>query len=160
MKNFCCTFIIVLLLFMFSPGLRAAGQHEDKDYLAQVRAIREQIRARLQQHVKKLDIDLVMEGPDFFGTLPYYVPWDSDSSRFWFRWKRWNEVENGTFEYNLKTAGLRRLSKDQAEQVPSYGAVWDNNRRRALGSCARCVGMLECLLIWKTGDVGRETAEW
>ncbi len=23
----------------------------------------------------------------------------------------------------------------------------------------RCVGMLECLLIWKTGDVGRETAE-
>lgn len=132
MKNFYCTFTVMLLLFMFSSGLIAAGEHKDKDYLVPVRAIREKIRSRLNQPVKTLDIDLIMEGNDFFGFLPYYVRWDSDSSRFWFQWKRWDETEKGTFEYDLKTASLRRLSKEEAERVPSYGAVWDNSRRRAL----------------------------
>lgn len=111
-------------------GEIAAAQEED--YLQPVRAIREQIRARLKQPIKTLDIGLIMESFDFFGFMPYYVRWDGDGSRFWFQWKRWHEEEKGTFEYNLKKDSLKRLSKEEAEQVPSFGAVWDSSRKRAL----------------------------
>ncbi|UCH92990.1 MAG: DPP IV N-terminal domain-containing protein, partial [Candidatus Aminicenantes bacterium] len=132
MKHFFKIFFVLILLLVFSSAWTASKQAGDKDYLAQVRAIREKIKARLQQPVQQLDIDLIMESSDFYGTLPDHVRWDSDGSRLWFQWKRWNEEELGTFEYIPPTGKLRRLDKDEAERVPSYTAVWDKARRQAM----------------------------
>ncbi|UCH98820.1 MAG: hypothetical protein JSV88_22255 [Candidatus Aminicenantes bacterium] len=41
--------------------------------------------------LKQLDIDLIMEGSDFYGTMPFHMRWNSDGSRLWFQWKRWNQ---------------------------------------------------------------------
>jgi dipeptidyl aminopeptidase/acylaminoacyl peptidase len=132
MKHFFKIFLVLMLLLVFSSTRAASNQAGDKDYLARVRAIREKIKTRLHQPVKQLDIDLIMEGSDFFGSLPHDVRWDSDGSRLWFQWKRWNEEELGTFEYVLPTGKPRRLNKDEAERVPSYTAVWDKARRKAM----------------------------
>ena len=144
MKNlFVPKFAFLVCVFLFAYGLPAyAGQRAEEaiarqgdDELAPVRAIREEIRKRLAEPIKGgLDIDLIMEGPDFIGTQPRRVRWDSDGSRLWFEWKRWDEEEPGTYEYDLNGGGLRRLGKDEAEEVPSPGAVWDRDRNRAIWS--------------------------
>ncbi|MGD2088994.1 MAG: prolyl oligopeptidase family serine peptidase [Candidatus Aminicenantes bacterium] len=132
MNHFFKFILVLILLLVFSSARAASNQTGDKDYLARVRTINEKIKARLHQPVKQLDIDLIMEGSNFFGSLPHHVRWDSDGSRLWFQWKRWNEEELGTFEYVLSTGKLRRLNKDEAERVPSYTAVWDKARRQAM----------------------------
>jgi hypothetical protein len=66
MKHFFKIFLVLMLLLVSSSAWTASKQAGDKDYLAQVRAIGEKIRARLHQPVKQLDIDLIMEGSDFF----------------------------------------------------------------------------------------------
>lgn len=125
-------------LVFFLISLSAIGQENtgtaastSDDELAPVRAIRESIRKRLEYPVEQLDVDLIMEGYDFFGSTPRFVRWDSDGSRFWFQWKRWNETEQSTFEYSTETKHLKKLSKSEAELIPSSRAVWDLSHRRA-----------------------------
>jgi len=128
-------FKILLLLFfllIYLYTLNANNESDNKDYLARVRVINEQIEKRLTQPVKQLDIDLIMEGNNFYGTMPAQVRWDGDGSRLWFLWKQWNEEVPGTYEYILKSGRLRRLSKEEAEQIPSSTAIWDKAHKKAM----------------------------
>jgi acetyl esterase/lipase len=132
MLHFFKIFLVLIFFIVFSSARAASNHAGEKDYLAQVRAIDEKIKARLHQPVKQPDIDLIMEGSDFYGTLPEHVRWDSDGGRLWFLWKQWNEKESGTYEYVLSTGKLRRLNKDEAGRVPSYTAVWDRAHHKAM----------------------------
>lgn len=124
--------LLFILLFVFSTFWGVTKEVEKEDYLEQVRAIEKKIKARLDKPVKQLDIDLMMEGNDFYGVMPSSIRWDSDGSRLWFRWKRWFDDEAGTFTYELAKMSLRRLTKDEAERVPSSTAVWDKSHQRAM----------------------------
>lgn len=139
------TFAAFSLTWMVAGDLEAGsaqrgreGQEETQitvaaeDELAYVRAIRADLKRRLGEPMETVELDLIMEGSDFSGTSPAAVRWDGDSSRLWFRWKRWGEDETGTFEYTLASGELRRLDEDEAEMVPPSNAVWDLERRRAL----------------------------
>ena len=137
--NLSAGFVIsIFLILSFAPQVAALQQEKEtikvvaEDELAPVRAIREGIRKRLGQAAGSLDLDLIMEGSDFYGTSPRSVRWDSDGGRLWFEWKRWDEEESGTYEYTLADSELKRLSEDEAERVPSARAVWDRERQRAM----------------------------
>jgi len=93
-----------------------------EDELAPVRAIREDLRRRLALPMETVDLGLIMEGADFSGTSPSAIRWDSDASRLWFQWRRWNEEETSTFEYSIAPGELRQLSEEEAELVPTAGA--------------------------------------
>lgn len=136
---------ILLLLFaltlIISPGMFAQEKPEKKekelkvvaeDELAPVQAIKDNIKKRLAEPVEKLDLNLIMEGSDFFGTQPSGIRWDSDGSRLWFEWKKWNEEDTGTYQYDVENGSLKRLSKDEAERVPSRRAIWNEKRTMAL----------------------------
>ncbi len=103
-----------------------------EDELAYVHAIREEIRRRLGESMEKVELDLIMEGSDFSGTRPSAVRWDGDGSRLWFRWKRWDEEDLSTFEYDPVSGTLRQLADEEAEWVPAQNAVWDRDRTYAL----------------------------
>lgn len=137
MKHFSYLAVICLCVLIFARAGAPAQtvvekESEELDLLAPVHEIREHIKARLAQPAELLDLDLIMEGADFYGTQPRRVRWDSDGSRLWFEWKRWDEEETGTFEYVIADGKLWRLSENEAESVPPAFAVWDKEHRRAL----------------------------
>lgn len=103
-----------------------------EDELAYVHEIEADIKRRLGEPMKKVELDLIMEGPAFSGTAPSRVRWDGDSSRLWFHWKRWDEEEAGTYEYMPVSGDLRKLTREQADFVPSHDAVWNYERSLAL----------------------------
>ncbi|HUX08333.1 MAG TPA: prolyl oligopeptidase family serine peptidase [Acidobacteriota bacterium] len=144
MKRLSCIAAICLCLVLGAQSeapAQTVGKKESakRDLLAPVRAIREQIRARLARPAELLDLDLIMEGPGFYGAQPRRVRWDSDGNRLWFEWKKWDEEETGTFEYIVTDGSLRRLSEDEAELVPPAFAAWDKEHRRALWTVRRDV---------------------
>jgi dipeptidyl aminopeptidase/acylaminoacyl peptidase len=103
-----------------------------EDELAYVHAIREDIRRRLGEPMESVELDLIMEGSGFSGTRPSAVRWDGDSSRLWFRWKRWDEEDLSTYEYDPVAGTLKQLTDEDAERVPAQNAVWNRERTRAL----------------------------
>jgi len=110
-----------------------------EDELAPVRAIREDLRRRLALPMETVDLGLIMEGADFAGTSPSAVRWDSDASRLWFQWRRWNEEETSTFEYSVESGELRQLSEEEAELAPTTRTVWDEGRRFGLWTSRNAV---------------------
>jgi len=69
----------------------------------------EALRARLGRPARKLDLDLITQGEDFFGATPRVLGWDLASRTVWFSWKRWNERERGTFSFELAAKSPERL---------------------------------------------------
>lgn len=122
--------LALLLVPTASRGQQSPPAQEDE--LAPVRAVQELLEARLAESLDSLDVDLIMEGPDFAGTAPAGVRWDGDGERLWFEWKRWDEDETGTWELRAGEREPRRLSEDEADLVPARGAIWDLEHRRAL----------------------------
>lgn len=133
--------LLILLSALFVGAQeKAAGEKKEKkelkvvaeDELAPVRAIEKAIKARLAEPMEEADLELIMEGEDFFGAQPRGVRWDGDGSRFWLNWKRWNEEERGTWEYDLASGELRRLTEDEAEMVPPSFTAWNRDHTAAL----------------------------
>ena len=116
-----------------------------EDELGYVRAIREDIKRRLGESMDKVELDLIMEGSDFSGTRPSAVRWDGDGSRLWFRWKRWDEEDLNTFEYDPVSGDLRQLTDEEAEGIPAQNAVWNRDRTHALWT------VRDSLVMYDTG---------
>ena len=69
----------------------------------------------------ELTVDSVMRGPRLIGYPPTGVYWSQDSQRIYFRWKQADEPrlkETSLYVVNRDGSGLRRLSEDEAKQVP------------------------------------------
>ena len=134
--NFVLTLLAIVLLAAGSTVAQEKENNELKvtseDELAPVRAIQERIDARLAKPLTELDLEIIMEGEHFFGTQPRGLTWDSDSSRFWFSWKKWDEDNNSTWVYTVSDKKLTRLSDEEAELLPSRWAVWNEDRSKAV----------------------------
>ncbi|HEY3132464.1 MAG TPA: DPP IV N-terminal domain-containing protein [Acidobacteriota bacterium] len=83
----------------------------------------------------QLTIDSIMRGPDLTGEAPTAVRWSPDSQMIYFEWKKAGEDESSTYEVSRDGDNLRKLSKDEARQVPPAGG--DVNRDRTLQVFAR-----------------------
>jgi len=69
----------------------------------------------------ELSVDSIMRGPRLVGYPPTGVYWSRDSQRVYFRWKQADEPrlkETSLYVVNRDGSGLRRLSEDEAKQVP------------------------------------------
>ena len=75
-------------------------------------------------------MDLIMYGPEFFGTAPGFLRWSEDSTRLRFRWKRWDEDLAGTYEFRLIDDTVARLeagTKQRPVEVTSQNGKWRLN---------------------------------
>lgn len=96
--------------------------------------IEQELFERTKAPIRQLDIDLIMLGPDFSGTVPAEVSWAGDNAKLWFRWKTPGEKETGIYRV-VRTGGLpQRLSKSQEAAVPPPSADRDSSGRWALYS--------------------------
>jgi dipeptidyl aminopeptidase/acylaminoacyl peptidase len=69
----------------------------------------------------ELTVDSIMRGPRLVGYPPTGVYWSQDSRRIFFRWKQADEPrlkETSLYVVNRDGTGLRRLTDDEAKQVP------------------------------------------
>lgn len=134
---------IILGLFLSTGICNAAEDNEQRDYLEPVKVIEARIMDRLSKPMPHADLELIMEGNDFYGSQPVNIRWDSDNSRFWFQWKQWDDSDYATYEYHLGMKRLTRLSSEDADQVPSPQAIWDADHKRALWSVNDTVWLYE-----------------
>jgi dipeptidyl aminopeptidase/acylaminoacyl peptidase len=69
----------------------------------------------------ELSVDSIMRGPRLVGYPPTGVYWSQDSQRVYFRWKQAGEPrlkEMSLYVVNRDGSGLRRLTDEEAKQVP------------------------------------------
>ena len=69
----------------------------------------------------ELTVDSIMRGPRLVGYPPSGVYWSQDSQRVYFRWKQADEPrlkEMSWYVVNRDGTGLRRLTEEEAKQVP------------------------------------------
>src|SRR5436190_18377772 len=75
-----------------------------------------------------LNIDQIMEGPDFAGTQPSDVRWSVDGHKVYFRWKTPAEKKDGLYVVDAKGGTPRRLSDAAEKEAPPFGGA-DNVER-------------------------------
>jgi dipeptidyl aminopeptidase/acylaminoacyl peptidase len=87
-----------------------------------------------QQPVKKfeLTVDSIMRGPNLVGYVPTDVRWSRNSRNVYFRWKRAGEPrlkEFDTYTVNRDGSGLKKLSEEEAKQIPPNSGELSRDKR-------------------------------
>jgi dipeptidyl aminopeptidase/acylaminoacyl peptidase len=80
----------------------------------------------------RLQIDRIMDGPDFYGTQPAEVRWSIDGRSLYFRWKKAAEKKEGLYVVSADGGSPRRLSDDEERLAPPFGGVEDEGHARKL----------------------------
>lgn len=78
-------------------------------------------KVKSQSKPFELSVDSIMRGPRLVGYPPTGVYWSQDSQRVYFRWKQAGEPrlkETSLYVVNRDGSGLRRLTDEEAKQVP------------------------------------------
>ncbi len=68
-----------------------------------------------------LTVDNIMRGPELYGNPPTAPRWSEDGQRVYFEWKLFNEPRvkpNDTYLVNRDGSGLRKLSEEEAKNIP------------------------------------------
>lgn len=82
-----------------------------------------------------LSIDLIMQGPQFYGYVPQDLRWSGDGQRLYFRWKqsvdRYDEPF-GTWVLPRDTGAPRRLSDEEALLAPPVDGDTTRDRGRTV----------------------------
>jgi dipeptidyl aminopeptidase/acylaminoacyl peptidase len=80
----------------------------------------------------ELTVDSIMRGPDLVGYQPQGVYWSQDSGHVYFRWKRAGEPrlkEMDLYVVNADGTSLRKLTEEEARQVPPAGGELSKDKR-------------------------------
>src|SRR3982751_3518345 len=88
-----------------------------------------------QQTAPPLTIDTIMRGPNFAGYEPRDLRWSRDGQRLYFGWKQSTdplEKDYDTYVVNRDGKGLRKLSEEEAKDVPPVRANWTRDKKRAV----------------------------
>ncbi len=82
-----------------------------------------------------LTIDLIMQGPQFYGYAPQDVRWSGDGQRIYFGWKQTSQTQDRPFDTWVvpRVSGApRKLSDDEAKLAPPALAVTTRDRGKAV----------------------------
>lgn len=82
-----------------------------------------------------LTIDWIMRGPELVGYEPRDVRWSADSQRVYFAWKQHKDRRDRDFDtyvVNRDGSGLKKLSEEEAKQVPPPHGDHSKDRRRVI----------------------------
>src|SRR3569832_2496072 len=91
------------------------------------------------QNRAPLTIDLIMQGPQFFGYAPQDLRWSGDGQRIYFRWKQASDTQDKPLETWVLTkasGGARKLSEAEAKIAPPGGGGGARGRGGAGGARA------------------------
>jgi dipeptidyl aminopeptidase/acylaminoacyl peptidase len=81
----------------------------------------------------ELTVDSIMRASDLVGYPPTGLRWSADSQHLYFEWRKPGEDETSTYEVGRYGGAPRKLSKEEAKNVPpAAGGRWDKARRRVL----------------------------
>jgi dipeptidyl aminopeptidase/acylaminoacyl peptidase len=118
--------VSVALAVLFVAGLTGPTAKADSRRRA------ERSRGQTGTSRLQLTIDSIMRGPDLVGWPPAGLRWAADSAHLYFDWRKPGDKESSTYVVNRDGAELRRLSDDEARNVPAANGVWDKARRRVV----------------------------
>ncbi len=81
----------------------------------------------------ELTVDGIMRGPDLVGYPPTGLRWAADSQKLYFDWRKPAEEKASTYVIGRAGGEPRKLSEDEAKNIPPPAAGrWDEARRRVL----------------------------
>ena len=80
----------------------------------------------------ELTVDSIMRGPALVGWPPTGLRWAPDSSTLYFEWRKPGEDEASTYAVPRGGGEPRKLSEEEARNVPPPAGRWDRARRRVL----------------------------
>lgn len=82
-----------------------------------------------------LTIDNIMRGPELYGNEPTAPRWSEDGQHVYFLWKQANEQRikpNDTYVVNRDGSGLRKLSEEEAKNLPpAFGSRTKDRKKLA-----------------------------
>jgi dipeptidyl aminopeptidase/acylaminoacyl peptidase len=82
-----------------------------------------------------LTIDNIMRGPELYGNEPAQPRWSADGQHVYFQWKQFNEPRvkpNDTYVVNRDGSGLRKLSEEEARNLPpAFGSRTKDRKKLA-----------------------------
>jgi len=82
-----------------------------------------------------LSIDLIMQGPQFYGYVPQDVRWSGDGERVYFGWKQTTDTNDKPFDTWVlpRAAGApRKLSEEEAKQAPPTSGDTTRDRSKTV----------------------------
>ncbi|MEO5922631.1 MAG: prolyl oligopeptidase family serine peptidase [Bryobacteraceae bacterium] len=82
-----------------------------------------------------LSIDLIMQGPQFFGYAPQEVRWSGDGQRIYFRWKQTADTQDKPFDtwvLSKASGAARKLSDAEAKLAPPLSGVSTRDRSKTV----------------------------
>jgi dipeptidyl aminopeptidase/acylaminoacyl peptidase len=119
--------ISAALLLLSSPVLSAGPQSGARQ------SIQTKPAAAAAATPFELSVDSIMRGPDLVGWAPTGLRWSADSQKLYFEWRKPKEKEASTYVVGREGGEPRKLSDDEARNVPpATGGRWDEAHRRVL----------------------------
>jgi dipeptidyl aminopeptidase/acylaminoacyl peptidase len=81
----------------------------------------------------ELTVDAIMKGPELVGWPQTGLRWSADSQKLYFEWRKPREDKASTYVVGRDGAAPRKLSEDEARNVPpATGGRWDKAHRRVV----------------------------
>jgi dipeptidyl aminopeptidase/acylaminoacyl peptidase len=120
MRGFCIGLSALLVSVSVTP---AVGQRSAQPERAARPA--QAVPSRFQ-----LTVDSIMRGPDLVGWPPTSLRWSADSKDLYFEWRRPGEKEASTYVVARDGGDPRKLSDEEARNVPAANGRWDKAKKR------------------------------
>ncbi len=82
-----------------------------------------------------LSIDMIMQGPQFYGYAPQEVRWSGDGQRIYFGWKQTTDTQDKPFDTWVlprASGAARKLSDEEAQLAPPVSGVSTRDHSKSL----------------------------
>ena len=82
-----------------------------------------------------LTIDMIMQGPQFYGYAPQDVRWSGDGQRIYFGWKQTTQTQDQPFDTWVLprvTGNARKLTEDEAKLAPPVNGDTTRDRKKTI----------------------------
>ncbi len=122
--------VVLAAALLIGPALAATPTGRSK---APDRGVTRQTNLNGTQLARfELSVDSIMRGPELVGWAPTALRWSADSQKLYFDWRRPGEKEPSTYVVGRDGGEPKKLTQDEARNVPPANGRWDKAHRRIL----------------------------